>query len=151
MSLFNSKPLFGDSILRPSDFFGSAIVVQDFDQELSDAKPLPYHLSYTKARYDYYIYGLKALNGSNHWTRVIMVKPSKRLADAWGTLQFGPIEAIVCEKIFGGLMAVSAQFMEGVHSQVLGYVLESAIDVISSKSWEFDLEQEMNISDFSMF
>lgn len=127
-------PLLGDEVLSISDIFGEMVVVQDYDQNWTSEKPRPHHSSFKDARG--FKYGIRTPNGSNHWTRLILVKPSEKLAKAWSELPVGDIETLTCSFARNGLITVSATYMNSIGHKVIGCILESDMNILKEKAWE---------------
>ena len=147
-----SKPLFGESILNLSDFVGTICVVQDYDKKYINIphRPRPHHESYNKARSNGFIYGIRADNGSNHWNRLLMIKPSAKLSEALDGLGILPIESLTFSVKPDGIVVVSVGYMKGIGDKVIGYISKREIDSFQLKIWDFDLESQMSIDDFQM-
>lgn len=144
MSNTSSSALLGNDPLPLDRLLADSIIVQDYPEKYVSpprGKPRVHHDSYCDAKSQGFVYGLRTNNGSNNWTRLVLVKPSEDVLKVWEQKIGSKIEAITFDE-FGkdsGVHALRATHMEGVGRITLGYVASTSVEELKKAAWSKNL------------
>lgn len=138
--------LLSDNALPFSSFVSSDVVVQNYPEKYvrpSAGCPRANDKSYNDAQAKGFVYGIMADNTGQHWTRLIMVKPSEQLATLWNERIGGKIEAIVFrhQSYDPTYVRVSATSAQGINHTLLGFMSANEYNKLKESAWQAELGQ----------
>jgi len=137
------KPFLGDNVLPLSAFFKDSMIVQDYPEKytVERNRPRQNHDSYRTGMSQGFVYGVRTNNGSNHWTRLVLFKPSEDLLAKWEEKIGSRIEAITINEYAKDpdIYRVEVSFMEGIGRKTLGFITASDYKSIKQAAWSKDL------------
>lgn len=149
-----SAPLLGLKLLALSDFFSEATVAQDYPAKGSTSpstrpsKPRVSHESYTQAQREGFLFGLRTRNiETANWTRLILFKPSKRIAAAWnfkiGNSEHTRLASFGFSNHTSGNILVSAKCASGICEAQLGFISTDDLKALKKAAWTKSLNEAL--------
>lgn len=148
-----SAPFLGLKSLALHNIFSEATVVQDYPEtnptpNSGSKKPRKHHSSHNLAMAEGFFYGLRTRNiESANWTRLILFKPSKKIASLWnfkiGNSEHTRLASFSFVKHQSGNILVIGKCASGICEAQLGFISTNDLKLLKKAAWSKALNEAL--------